>query len=80
MPCYDPPMWVDEFGTWHDGERPKSWCDKMVRLLCEANQMIDNLNGHLGWVTPYSLRSKELAEWWKAHQRWDAQRTKELHE
>jgi hypothetical protein len=72
MPCYDPPMWEDEFGNYHAGERPKAWCDKMVRMLCEANRLIDDRDCSYG--PTHTTRSKELADWWKEHQEWDARR------
>jgi hypothetical protein len=63
MPCYTPPMWKDEFGNWHDGERPQSWCDKQVRMLCSV----------LSTLTPDQIRtlSPEVQGWWKEHQEWD---------
>jgi hypothetical protein len=65
-------MWKDEFGNWHDGERPQEWCDKMTRMLCEANQLIDDRDCTFG--PTHTQRSKELVDWWKEHQEWDRKR------
>ena len=70
MPCYSPLMHKDEFGNWKDGEIPQEHFDKLVRLLCEANRVMDDY----GTGVVQSRRSKESLEWWKAHKFWDGYR------
>jgi hypothetical protein len=69
MPCYSPPVHKDEFGNWKDGEIPQDQFDKLVRMLCEANRIIDEI--------PHEKRrsrSRELATWWVSHQEFDRAR------
>ena len=64
MPCYSPPMHKDEFGHWKDGEIPQEHFDKLVRLLREANKIID---AHMVDYHSDVRRSRELSDWWKGH-------------
>lgn len=75
MPCYMAPgsyglECYDETGNCT--KRIKDQLDQLTRLLCEANTLIDDRDC-LGWET-HTPRSKELTEWWKAHQQWDRKR------
>lgn len=71
MPCYSPPMHTDEFGRFQNGEIPQATFDKLVRMLCEANQIIDN-----NITTAKIVRNPELAGWWAEHQAFDRKRAK----
>lgn len=59
MPCYDPPLREDEL----DAQRGKRF-DKLVRLLREANKIID---AHMVDYHSDVRRSRELSDWWKGH-------------
>jgi hypothetical protein len=69
MPCYSPPMHRDEHGNLKNGEIPQSKFDQLVRMLCEANTIIDAIPHQ-----KRQSRSTELAKWWTKHQEWDRTR------
>lgn len=60
-------------------EKVKAELDRVSRLLCEANKVIDRINEKLKAQTPWpspDLRSAELLQWWEEHQKLDAERMK----
>jgi hypothetical protein len=69
MPC------SDERGTNADyiSSAFQEKIDKLTRLLCEANRVIDHLElKHRR--SPGPSRSRELREWWEDHKRMDKER------
>lgn len=47
--------------------------DERTAMLCEAMGIVTDAFRKIGkYPEPYM--SKELTEWWQAHQRWDAER------
>ena len=73
MPCYDHYFGVFAGKTIMNDEA-HAYMDKLARLLCEANRLIDDRDA-LGYET-HTSRSKELEQWWKEHQEFDRKRKK----
>jgi hypothetical protein len=57
-----------------DDRVPRVEYDQVVRLLCEANRLIDDRD-ELGYET-HTPRSNELRRWWNTHRKLDAARLK----
>ena len=67
MPCYDSRN-EREYVETEPRKESQAYIDKLTRLLCEANKLLDGMRGD----SPE--RSVELDTWWREHQIVDRKR------